>query len=230
MYYDPTYIFVIIGAIIALMAQSKVKNTYSKYSKVASRTGMTGAMVAERILSAYGIYDVSIQMIAGNLTDNYNPKDKVLSLSQGVYNGTSIAAAGVAAHECGHVLQHAEGYAPLKFRNSIVPAVQIGSNLSWPLILLGLFLGAGSSNFLVQLGIALFSFVVVFQLVTLPVEYNASSRALRILENNGILYEDECYRAGKVLNAAALTYLAAAANAIIQLLRLLYIFGGRNRD
>lgn len=230
MYYDPSYIFVIIGAIIALVAQSKVKSTYSKYSRVFSRTNMTAMEAAQRILDAQGLSDVTISRISGSLTDNYNPSTRVLSLSDTVYDSTSVAAIGVAAHECGHAIQHAKGYAPLKFRNSFVPVAQIGSQLSWPCIMLGLLFGAGQFNFMVQLGIVLFSFAVLFQVVTLPVEYDASSRALRILENNGILYEEETKKAGKVLNAAALTYVAATANAIIQLLRLIYIFGGRDRD
>lgn len=230
MYYDPSYIFVIIGAIIALFAQMKLKGTYAKYSRVFSRGGMTGAMAAEMILRNKGITDVTIQAIPGELTDNYNPKTRVLSLSNGIYNGTSVAAVGVAAHECGHAIQHHEGYGPLNLRNTIVPVVQLGSMASWPCIMLGLLFGGGQFNSMVQLGIILFSLVVLFQLITLPVEFDASSRALRMLVNSGILYEEEKEGAAKVLRAAAMTYLAAAANAIIQLLRLIYIFGGRDRD
>lgn len=230
MYYDWTYLFVVIGAIIAMAASSKVKTTYRKYAKVGSRIGITAAEAAERILHSEGIYDISINHIAGELTDNYNPRTNEISLSDAVYNSTSIAAIGVAAHECGHAIQYAKGYAPIKWRNAVLPLANIGSRLSWPLIIIGLIFSFTEQSFLVSLGIFLFSFAVLFQLITLPVEFNASNRALKILVSGGILYEEERDGAANVLKAAAMTYVAAAANAIIQLLRLIYLFGGRSRD
>lgn len=227
-YFDPTYLLIIIGVILSLLASARLKSTYAKYSRVRSRTGMTGAQVAERLLHAEGIYDVRIEHISGNLTDHYSPKEKVLRLSDGVYNSTSVAAIGVAAHECGHAVQHKENYVPLKIRGSMVPAVNIGAQLSWPLIFIGIIFG--SVGFLVQLGIILFSLTVLFQLVTLPVEFNASSRALKALERHNILYSEEAKSTRKVLKAAALTYVAAAAASILQLLRLLLLFGGRRND
>ena len=230
MYYDWTYLFVVIGAIIAMAASSKVKTTYHKYAKVGSRIGITAAEAAERILHSEGIYDISINHIAGELTDNYNPRTNEISLSDAVYNSTSIAAIGVAAHECGHAIQYEKGYAPIKWRNAVLPLANIGSRLSWPLIIIGLIFSFTEQSFLVSLGIFLFSFAVLFQLITLPVEFNASNRALKILVSGGILYEEERDGAANVLKAAAMTYVAAAANAIIQLLRLIYLFGGRSRD
>lgn len=227
-YFDPTYILVFIGAILSLMASARVKSTFAKYSKVRSLSGMTGAQAAERILQSAGIYDVSIQHVSGNLTDHYDPRNKTLSLSDGVYNQTSVAAVGVAAHECGHAIQHDKNYVPLKLRAAILPVANIGASISWPLIILGIILGYSQS--LIYLGIILFSFAVLFQLVTLPVEFNASSRAVRILNDSGILYGDEIDQTKKVLGAAALTYVAGAAASILQLLRLLILFGGRDRD
>lgn len=229
-YYDPTYILVIIAAIFSLMAQFKVKNTFAKFSKVSSKTGTSGAKAAERILRSKGIYDVSIERISGNLTDHYDPRNKVLRLSDSVYNQTSVAAIGVAAHECGHAIQHAEGYIPLNIRSAIAPIASFGSYASWILILIGLFFSGSSSYFFLQLGIWFFVAVVAFQLITLPVEFNASSRAVGILGNSGMLYDDEVKGTKKVLSAAALTYVAAAATAILQLLRLILIAGGRRRD
>lgn len=227
-YYDPMYILIIISCVIALIAQVKVKSTYNRYAKVASSKGMTGAMVAEQLLRSQGIYDVSIQRISGSLTDNYNPRHKTLNLSASVYNSTSVAAIGVAAHETGHAIQHAQGYGPLSFRTALFPFANIGSQLSWIFIIAGLIFG--STNVLVDIGILMFSLAVLFQLVTLPVEFNASSRALKLLESEGYLYGDENRQARKVLTAAAMTYVAAAATAILQLLRLIYLFGGRRRD
>lgn len=227
-YYDPMYILIIISCIIAFIAQIKVKSTFNKYSKVASSRGMTGAMVAEQLLRSQGIYDVSIQRVSGNLSDNYNPRNKTLNLSDSVYNSTSVAAIGVAAHETGHAIQHATGYGPLSFRTALFPVANIGSRLSWVFIILGLIFG--STNILVDIGILMFSLAVLFQLVTLPVEFNASARALQLLESQGYLYADENRQARKVLSAAAMTYVAAAATAILQLLRLIYLFGGRRRD
>lgn len=229
MYYwwDPTYILVVIGAIICLIASARVRTTYAKYSKYRSMSGLTGAQAAERILHDAGIYDVQVGHISGNLTDHYNPKTKVLNLSDSVYGSTSVAAIGVAAHECGHAIQHATNYAPLEMRSAIVPAANIGSSLSWPLFLIGLFAGIRP---LVTAGIVLFSLAVLFQLVTLPVEVNASARALKMLQSTGILGADETKGARKVLTAAAMTYVAALAASILQLLRLVILAGGRRDD
>lgn len=224
--FDPTYLLVIIGAVLCLLAQNHVNSTYSRYSRVNSRSGLTGAMAAERILRANGIYDVRVEHIRGNLTDHYDPSHKVLRLSDTVYGSTSVAAIGVAAHECGHAIQHQTGYIPLKIRGSLVPVANLGSTLCWPLIVLGLFF----SYTFVQAGIILFCAVVLFQIVTLPVEFNASSRALRILESSGMLYTDEVSSTRKVLQAAALTYVASVASSILQLLRLLLLFGNRRDD
>ncbi len=228
--FDATYILVFIGAVICMMASARVKSTYQKYSKVRSMTGMTGAQAAQRILNHAGIYDVTIQHISGQLTDNYNPRQKTLNLSDAVYNSASVAAVGVAAHECGHAIQHHKGYVPLTIRSAIVPAANIGSNLAWPLILLGLFITSDMGVFLINLGIIAFSLAVLFQLVTLPVEFNASNRALVLLEDCGILSESEIPATRKVLSAAALTYVASAASAILQLLRLILLTRHRRDD
>ncbi len=228
-YFDPTYILILIGVVLSLIASAGVKSTYGKYSQVRGKSGYTGAQTAERVLHSAGIYDVRIELVRGNLTDHYDPKNKVLRLSESVYGSNSVAAIGVAAHECGHAVQHAKGYAPLGIRSALVPAANIGATISWPLILIGFFISGGGS-ILVQAGILLFTVAVLFQLVTLPVEFNASSRALKVLSETGILYEDEMGGARKVLGAAALTYVAAAAASILQLLRLLLLFGGRDRD
>ena len=227
--FDWTIILVLIGALISLWAQGRVTSTFAKFSKVRSRTGMTGADVALRLLRSQGIYDVSVRPVSGNLTDHYDPRSKVVNLSESVYNATSIAAIGVAAHECGHAMQHNEGYAPLNFRSALVPVVNFGSKLSWPLILIGLLLG-GTGSTMCQIGILMFSLVVLFQLVTLPVEFNASNRAVRLLDAQGILIGEEVQGTRKVLGAAALTYVAAAASTILQLMRLIILYGGRRRD
>lgn len=227
-YWDPTYILVIIGMVLSLIASGKVKSTYAKYSRVRSMSGMTGADAAARILSQAGLGNVRIQHVSGNLTDHYDPREKVLRLSDSVYGSASIAAIGVAAHECGHAIQDHEYYAPLKLRNTLVPIANFGTQAAWPIILVGL-LFAGS-QFLVNTGIILFSLGVVFQLVTLPVEFNASKRAVAILEGSGMLYGDEVKGARKVLSAAAMTYVAAAAASILSLLRLILLFGGRRRN
>ena len=229
-YFDPTYILVIIGAVICLAASAKVKSTFNKYNRVRSMSGMTGAQAAERILNSAGIYDVSIQHISGNLTDHYDPRNKVLSLSDSTYGSASVAAVGVAAHECGHAIQHQTSYAPLNIRSAIVPVANFGSTIAWPLILIGLFFNSSTGTFLIDLGIICFSLAVLFQLVTLPVEFNASRRAVRILGETGILGEQELGYTRKVLGAAALTYVAGAASAILQLLRLILLFGGRRDD
>lgn len=229
-YYDPTYILILIGIVITLAASAHVNSTYKKYSRCRSATGITGAQAAERILRSQGLYDVRIQHISGNLTDNYNPVNKVLSLSDATYNSTSVAAIGVAAHECGHAVQHAKGYAPIKVRNAIVPLANWGARLSWILIIAGLFFTGNSSQTFLNAGIFAFSLAVLFQIVTLPVEFNASGRAMEILRDNGILGMDELKVVRKVLGAAALTYVASAASSLLQLLRLVLLFGGRRRD
>lgn len=226
-YFDPTYILIIIAAIISLIAQWRVNSAFPKYSRVASMSGMTGAQAARMILQSNGINDVSVQRISGKLTDHYNPSTKVLNLSESVYGSTSVAAIGVAAHECGHAIQHARGYFPLSLRTALVPVANIGSQLSWVFIIVGAILSFNQT--LITIGIIMFSAAVLFQLVTLPVEFNASARALEQLESNGILYRDEVSQTRKVLSAAALTYVAAAATAILQLLRLIILFGGRGR-
>lgn len=227
-YYDPTYMLIVISALISLFAQFLVNSRFSKYSRVRSRSDMTGAQAAERILQSQGIYDVAIQRVSGKLTDHYDPRNKTLNLSDAVYASTSVAAVGVAAHECGHAIQHARGYAPLSFRSALVPVANIGSQLSWLFIILGIFFGG--SHTLIMIGILMFSAAVLFQLVTLPVEFNASGRALKLLSETGILQKDEVSDTRKVLSAAALTYVAAAATAVLQLLRLLRLFGGNDRD
>lgn len=226
-YYDPTYILVLLGAFLSIAASMGVKSTYAKYSKVQNSYGLTGCEVAERILHSAGIYDVSIEQISGELTDHYSPKEKVLRLSYGVCNSTSVAAIGVAAHECGHAIQHARDYAPIRVRNAIVPVVNIGQQLSMPMIILGLVL---SWSGLVKLGILLFSFVLIFQVVTLPVELNASGRALTILRDGGYLVNSELKGARAVLTAAALTYVAAVISSALQLLRLVLISRSRDDD
>ncbi len=225
--FDPTYILVIIGVALSMIASMRVKSTFGKYSRVMSCTGLTGAIIADRMLRANGITDVEIRQIPGDLTDNYNPREKTLNLSQSVYNSGSVAAIGVAAHECGHAIQHNVGYAPIRFRSSLVPVANIGSSASWIFILLGVFL---SWQPLITLGISFFTIAVLFHIVTLPVEFDASNRAIKELKTMGIMPQDEISGAGKVLKAAALTYVASAAVAILQLLRLLILFGGRDRD
>jgi hypothetical protein len=229
-YFDYTYILVLIGAVICMIASARVKSTFNKYSKYRSMSGMTGAQAAELILQRAGITDVQIGHVSGSLTDHYDPRTKTVNLSDSVYNSNSVAAVGVAAHECGHVIQHATNYAPLNFRTALVPAANIGSTLAWPLILLGLFFNNRSSMTFINIGIVLFSLAVLFQLVTLPVEFNASARALKQLETQGILGDQELVYTRKVLSAAALTYVASAASAILQLLRIILLTGGRRRD
>nr|WP_294650562.1 zinc metallopeptidase [uncultured Blautia sp.] len=226
-YFDPTYFLLIIGMILSMAASARVKSTFSIYSRVRSASGLTGAEAARRILHMAGITDVTVVPISGSLTDHYDPRNKQLALSQDVYDRTSVAAIGVAAHECGHAIQDAQNYVPLNLRSAIVPVANIGSTLSWPLFLAGLIL---SIRPLLTLGILLFSFAVLFQLVTFPVEFNASARALKMLGSSGMLGTDEVKSAKKVLTAAALTYVAALASSILQLLRLIILAGGRDRD
>ena len=228
-YYDWTYILVVIGAVICIAASGRVNSVFSRYSGVRSRLGLTGREAAEQILHRNGIYDVQVIHISGNLTDHYNPGKKTLGLSDTVYNSTSVAAIGVAAHECGHAVQHAVGYAPLSIRGALVPMANIGSMAAWPLIIIGLLMNGQTAALFINLGILLFSAAVLFQLVTLPVEFNASRRAVKELESSGMLYQDEAASVKKVLGAAALTYVASAAAMILQLLRLI-IIGGRRRN
>lgn len=223
-YFDPTYVLVLIGVILTMMASARVNATFQKYAHVRSRSGMTGAEAAMRLLQSQGIYDVTVRPVRGQLSDHYDPRTKTVNLSESVYHQSSVAALGVAAHECGHAIQHAVGYAPLKIRGAFVPVANFGSQLSWPLILIGLILGATP---FIRFGIWLFTFAVLFQLITLPVEFNASSRAVKLLGSVGILEGQEVEQTKKVLGAAALTYVAAAAGSILQLLRLLILFGGR---
>ena len=227
MCFETTYMLVIIGVIICLLASSRMKSTFNKYSRVRNHSGMTGREAAEQVLRGAGIYDVRVEHISGDLTDHYDPRTKVLRLSDATYNSTSVAAVGVAAHECGHAIQHATGYAPLKIRGALVPVANFGSTIAWPLILIGLLFSSQSSMLFLNLGIIAFSLAVLFQIVTLPVEFNASSRAIRILGSSGMLYEDEVDATKKVLSAAALTYVAGAASAILQLLRIILLANSR---
>lgn len=228
-YFDPTYMLVIVGVIICLLASAKMRSAFQKYARVRSHSGMTGREAAEEVLRRAGIYDVRVERVAGNLTDHYDPRTKVLRLSDATYGSNSIAAVGVAAHECGHAIQHAQGYVPLKIRGSLVPVANLGSTLAWPLILLGLLFTGESSVMFLNLGVLAFSLAVLFQIVTLPVEFNASNRAIRILGSSGIMYPEEVKDTKKVLSAAALTYVAGAAAAILQLLRIV-LLTGRRRD
>lgn len=225
--YDPMYFLVILAFIFSMIAQAKVSSTFNKYSRVRNRMGFTGAQVATQMLQNAGIYDVSVQRVAGNLTDHYDPRTKTLRLSQSVYDSTSVAALGVAAHETGHAIQHDVGYAPLALRSFFVPLANFGSRLAIPLILIG-FIFSGGGSFLVTLGILFFSLSVAFTIITLPVEFNASTRAIRLLVDDGFLSSDEIGGAKKVLSAAAMTYVAAAFAAVAQLLRLVAIFGRRD--
>ena len=228
--FDRYYLILVIPALLfAGWAQMSVSSAFNRYSRVRNMHGMTGAQAARRILDDNGLQNVRVEHIGGKLTDHYDPGAQVVRLSDSVYAGDSIASLGVAAHECGHAMQHNEGYGPLRFRSALVPVANFGSQLSWPMILLGILFG-GLGSPLVQVGILMFSLAVLFQLVTLPVEFNASSRAVRLLDSQGILSGEEVDGTRKVLKAAALTYVAAAAGSILQLLRLVILFGGRDRD
>jgi Zn-dependent membrane protease YugP len=226
-FWDYTMIILVPAMILALYAQAKVTSTFERYLRVPARSGMTGADVAREILKQSGIYDVSVQIQGGRLSDYYDPRRKVLKLSGDVYNGRSLAALGVAAHECGHAIQHDVGYAPLALRNAIVPAAGVGSQMAFPLFFIGLLFRADT---LMTLGILLFSLAVLFQIITLPVEYNASNRAVVVLEGHGFIDRSEIGPVKAVLGAAALTYVAATLMAVMQLLRLLVLAGaGRDR-
>ncbi len=222
---DISYILVLVGAVLCLIASARVKTTYSKYAKVKSVTGMTGADAVQRILQMAGVTNVSIAHVAGQLTDHYDPSKQVVRLSDATYASDSVAALGVAAHECGHVMQHETGYIPLNIRTALVPVANIGSNFGLPIVVLGLMFGL--SQTLCMIGIGLFLFGVLFQIVTLPVEFDASRRGLEMLENYGILNTEELQLSKKVLHAAALTYVAAAASSVLQLLRLIILTNGR---
>lgn len=228
-FYDPTYILVVIGLAICLLASAKMRSTFNRYSRVRNHSGITGRDAAEQILRRAGIYDVRVEHIGGNLTDHYDPRSKVLRLSDATYGSTSVAALGVAAHECGHAIQHDTGYVPLQVRSALVPVVNFGSSIAWILIAIGLIFNSRSSLLFLNLGILAFSLAVIFQLVTLPVEFNASSRAIHILGGSGMLYEDEVNATKKVLFAAALTYVAGAISSILQLLRIIMIANNRRR-
>ena len=223
--WDNTYILVVIGALLSMLASARVKSAYGRYENVRCMSGITGAEAAKRILNYAGITGVSIVRTSGHLTDHYNPSTRQIALSESVYGSTSIAAVAVAAHECGHVIQHQKQYAPLSFRTTLVPVAKFGSAASWFFILGGILFGFGE---LITVGIVLFSAAVLFQLVTLPVEFNASKRALVVLQETGILAEQEKSGAKSVLSAAALTYVASAAAAILSLLRLIILFGRKN--
>lgn len=226
-YIDYYYIILIVPALLfGLWAQSRVNSAYSKYSRVGNMRGYTGADAARMVLEQNGIYNVTIRRTSGKLTDHYDPRNKTINLSDGVYDVASVAAVGIAAHEAGHAVQHAVGYFPIKVREAVIPITQIGSYLYFPIIILGIIF---SYQPLVNAGIILFSFLAIFQLVTLPVEFNASNRAIATIERNDILYGEELRGAKSVLKAAALTYVAALVSSLAQLLRLVLIFGGRNR-
>ena len=226
-FWDYTMIILLPAILLALYAQTKVSSTFERYLRVPAKIGLTGAEVAREILRQSGIYDVSVEVQGGKLSDHYDPRHKVLRLSSEVYHARSLAALGVAAHECGHAIQHDVGYAPLALRNAIVPAAGIGSQMAFPLFFIGLLFRADT---LMMLGIMLFSLAVIFQMITLPVEFNASSRAVAVLENYGFIDRSERRPVRAVLNAAALTYVAATLMAVMQLIRLLVIAGiGRDR-
>lgn len=228
-YFDWTIVLLIPAVLLSLWAQARVTGTFKKYAKVYNRRGMTGAEVARRILDHNGLTRVRIEHIQGDLTDHFDPRDNVVRLSDATYSSQSVGAIGVAAHEVGHAIQHATGYVPIRVRNAIVPAVNLCSKLSMPILMIGLIFGylGGIFPTLIDVGILLFAGTVVFQLITLPVEFNASGRALRTLRGDNILDETEIQGAGKVLRAAAMTYVAAAVSAVLSLLRLILISRSR---
>lgn len=229
-YFDPTMIILVPGILIALWASFNVNSTFNKYNTVRSRTGLTGAQVAERVLHHHGIYNVRIERVSGNLSDHYDPKANVIRLSDSTYNSTSIAAAGVAAHEAGHAVQYAQNYAPIKARASIVNVCRFGTPLAFVFLLLSFFVSYEASGTLILIAVALYSLATVFQLITLPVEFDASRRAMVSLEATGLYGQDELKGASKVLRAAALTYVAALISSILSLLRFVLIAtGGRRR-
>ncbi len=228
MFYGPDILLMIPAVIFTLWAQWSVKSAYAKYSQIGTRSGMTGAAAAKAIMDSAGVLNVDIGAIPGEMTDHYDPTQKIVNLSEGVYGSDSIAAVGIAAHEVGHAIQDAHQYAPMKLRHFIYPVSSIGSTLAWPLIMFGIFFGHGSALWVLHLGIYLFAASVAFTIVTLPVEFNASRRAVQALAKGGYLTTDELDGVRKVLRAAALTYVAAAATAVLQLLRLLFLARGRD--
>ncbi len=227
-YFDYTYLLVIIGMVLCLAASAWVNSVMKKFGRVQNSTGMTGAEAARRILNNEGLYNVQIECLSGSQGDHYDPRSNTVRLSRENYNGASVTAVGVAAHECGHAIQHAKGYAPLNFRSALVPVVNIGSRLGIPIIILGVILSY--NNVLIQIGIWAFSLSVLFQLVTLPVEFNASARAVAKIDQYGLVSAEENNGCRKVLRAAAYTYVAAAASSILQLVRLILLFGNRRRS
>ncbi len=228
--FDTGYILVLITAILSMVASARVSSTFKKFSQKPTSRSITGEQAARKILDENGLHDVRVERVSGNLTDHYDPRAKVIRLSDSVHSSTSVAAVGVAAHEAGHAVQHAVGYAPIKLRNTIVPIANIGSMAGPYLIIIGLLLSGAMSDVLLNLGIWFFSAAVLFQLVTLPVEFNASNRAIATLKNGMYLYEDEVPAVKKVLSAAAMTYVAAAAVSIANLLRFIMLIGGRRRN
>ena len=222
------FILLILAIILSLYAQTNVTGTYNKYAKVQNRRGYTGAQVATQMLQNSGIYDVSVERVAGNLTDHYDPRTKTLRLSQGVYDNSSVAALGIAAHETGHAIQHDVGYGPLALRSILVPVANLGSRMAMPLIFIGMLFSSQSGNLMIQMGIIFFAASVAFTLITLPVEFDASARAIDLLVDQSFLDDSEVGGAKKVLRAAAMTYVAAAIVAVLQLLRLIAIFGRRS--
>jgi Zn-dependent membrane protease YugP len=223
MYYDPTYILIIIGVILSLLASANVKGVFARYSSIESDSGMKGRDIAKRILELNGLYNVEVEHVSGNLTDHYDPSTRTVRLSDAVYNDTSIAALGVAAHECGHAIQHSKQYAPLGIRSALVPVANFGATISWPLVLLGLFMNVNLGKALIIAGVLMFFAAVMFHVVTLPVEFDASRRALKNLREFNLVDEGEVEMARKVLTAAALTYVAGTISALLQFLRLLLI-------
>lgn len=230
MFFYDYYWLVLIPVIVAMIASANVNSTYKKYERVRNSRGLTGEMAARKILDANGLYNVRIEHISGSLSDHFDPRSNVVRLSDSTYASASVAAVGVAAHEVGHAIQYAKGYTPMKIRSAVIPLTNIGSTLSYPLVILGLVFNSALGDFLINAGIILFLAVVVFQFATLFVEFNASSRAMKTLENDHILEGDELSMSRKVLTAAALTYVAALFTAIVNLLRLLLIAGRRNRN
>lgn len=231
-YYDPTMLLLIPALLLAIWAQFKVSSTFNKYSKINTMRGMTGADAARLILDRNGLSNVKVQHIQGELTDHFDPRTNIVSLSDATYSSRSIGAIGVAAHECGHAVQHAAGYVPIRVRNAIVPVVSFCSKIAMPIILIGIVCAAFGGFFpiLIDIGIIMYAATVLFQIITLPVEFNASSRAIKTLEQYDVLSNDELKGAKKVLSAAAMTYVAAAFSAIMSLLRLILISNNRRRD
>ncbi len=228
--YTWAYILVVIAFVASLIAQARVKTTYNKYDKRLAQSGLTAEQAAQHVLNHYGITDVSIQPIQGNLTDNFNPQTKIISLSESTYGHSSIAAIGVACHEAGHAAQHAQGYVPIKIRNALIPVTNLGSRLGIPLALIGMFIPNNAGTTLILLGLLLYAFVAIFQFATLPVEFDASNRALKVIKQTGLLTNEERSGARSVLKAAAMTYVVAVAASLADLLRLIVLFTGRRDE